>query len=112
MTPTPFSPGIGHERDFSRPKHAARRLLPAEAHQQNYDVDNIPASLLTHVYAFAGLQADGACVSVDTSDDNTNLPLLSQLKQQYPHLQILISVGGITGALFSSVAATRRPRRG
>jgi hypothetical protein len=40
------------------------------------------------------LEADGTCVSVDTSDDNTNFPLLSQLKQQFPDLQILISVGG------------------
>ncbi len=59
--------------------------FPAEANKQNYDVDDIPAGLLTHViYAFAGLQADGTCVSVDTSDHNTNFPLLAQLKQQLP----------------------------
>jgi chitinase len=85
--------------------------FPAEAHKQNYSVDDIPASLLTHViYAFAGLQADGTCVSVDTSDDNTNFPLLSQLKQQYPDLQIMISVGGASETLFSSVAAREAKR--
>jgi chitinase len=90
------------------------RLLgyfPAEAHKQNYYVDDIPAGQLTHViYAFAGLQADGTCVSVDTSDDNTNFPLLFQLKQQYPDLQILISVGGAHQTLFSSVAASEAKR--
>lgn len=56
--------------------------FPAEAHKQNYYVADIPAGLLTHIiYAFAGLKADGTCASVDTSDDNTNFPLLFQLKQ-------------------------------
>ena len=85
--------------------------FPAEAHKQNYSVDDIPAGRLTHViYAFAGLQADGTCVSVDTSDDNTNFPLLFQLKRRYPDLQILISVGGASETLFSSVAASEAKR--
>jgi chitinase len=86
--------------------------FPAEAHKQDYSVGDIPAGQLTHViYAFAGLQADGTCVSVDTSDDNTNFPLLFQLKRQYPDLQILISVGGGHPTLFSSVAASEAKRR-
>jgi chitinase len=85
--------------------------FPAAAYKQNYYVDDIPTSLLTHViYAFARLQADGTCVSVDTSDDNTNFPLLSQLNQQYPDLQILISVGGAVETQFSSVAANETKR--
>jgi chitinase len=86
--------------------------FPAEAHKQNYSVGDIPAGQLTHViYAFAGLQADGTCVSVDTSDDNTNFPLLFQLKQQYPDLQILISIGGAASqTLFSGVAASEADR--
>ena len=85
--------------------------FPAEAHKQNYDVDDIAARLLTHIiYAFAGLQADGTCVSVDTGDDNTNFPLLSQLKQQYPNLQTLISVGGARATAFPGVAANEASR--
>ena len=85
--------------------------FPAEAHKQNYYVDDIPADRLTCViYAFAGLQADGTCVSVDTSDDNTNFPLLSQLQQQYPDLQILISVGGAHATAFPAVAASEAKR--
>jgi chitinase len=85
--------------------------FPAEARKQDYGVDEIPAELLTSViYAFAGLQADGACVSVDKSDDDTNFPLLFQLKQDYPDLQILISVGGANATGFPVVAASEAKR--
>ena len=72
--------GPGHERHSQGQSIRLAGYFPAHAHKQNYDVDDIPASLLTHViYAFAGLQTDGTRVSVDTSDDNTNIPLLFQL---------------------------------
>ena len=85
--------------------------FPAEARKQDYGVDEIPAELLTSViYAFAGLQADGACVSVDKTDDDTNFPLLFQLKQDHPDLQILISVGGANATGFPVVAASEVKR--
>jgi chitinase len=85
--------------------------FPAEAHKQNYYVDDIPADQLSHViYAFVGLKADGTCVSVDTRDDEKNFPLLFQLKQQYPNLQILISVGGASNTAFPGVAESDEKR--
>jgi len=58
--------------------------FPAEAHKQNYCVDDIPAGLLTHViYAFAGLEADGTCVSIDKTDDEENFPKFLHLKLDF-----------------------------
>jgi chitinase len=60
-----------------------------------YNVADIPADTLNHVmYAFAGVSADNECVSVKAADDQVNFPQLVQLKQQYPGLRTLISVGG------------------
>ena len=64
-------------------------------HAMKYNVSDIPADKLTCViYAFAGVSADNECVSVKPADDNVNFPQLIQLKQQYPSLRTLISVGG------------------
>jgi Glycosyl hydrolases family 18 len=70
--------------------------FPSSAiHAQNNAVSDIPADRLTHViYAFAQLNSDGTCVSVDANDDGINFPQLQNLKQQHPNLQTLISVGG------------------
>jgi chitinase len=65
------------------------------AKSQNYPVADIPAQQLTHViYAFAGVSSGGQCVSQSPHEDKTNFPQLFQLKQNYPTLKTLISVGG------------------
>jgi chitinase len=81
-------------------------------HAQNYHVTDIPAGQLTHViYAFANVSAEGDCVSVNPDDDAANFPQLLQLKQQYPNLQILISVGGASHSTnFGAVSATEAKR--
>ena len=85
--------------------------FPAEAHKQNYDVADIPAGQLSHViYAFAGIAADGSCVSVDTKDDKINFPQLRHLKHHHPNLQILISVGGASNEAFPGVAESDEKR--
>jgi chitinase len=56
------------------------------------------------------LQDDGTCVSADPTDDDVHFPLLFQVKQQYPDLQILISIGGAHDTLFSGVAASEAKR--
>ena len=68
-------------------------------HAMNYHVTDIPADQLTHViYAFANVTATADCVSTNASDDQINLPLLAQLKQQHPKLATLISVGGASNS--------------
>ncbi|MBV7505385.1 glycoside hydrolase family 18 [Bacillus sp. sid0103] len=92
----------------------------------NYQVTDIDASKLTHLnYAFANISADGK-IEVgdpwadieqsfpgDTADQpyKGNFYQLTKLKQQYPHLKTLISVGGWSWSdNFSDVALTDQSR--
>ncbi|AGK52336.1 glycosyl hydrolase family 18 protein [Bacillus sp. 1NLA3E] len=92
----------------------------------NFQVTDIDASKLTHLnYAFANISSDGqialgdSWVDVeksfpgDTSDQpyKGNFYQLTKLKQQYPQLKTLISVGGWTWSdKFSDVALTEQSR--
>ena len=76
---------------------------------RSYFVSDIDGTKLTHInYAFANISADGSIVLGDswadvekTFDGDTwdqplkgNFNQLLKLKQKYPHLRTLISVGG------------------
>jgi chitinase len=92
----------------------------------NFQVYNIDASKLTHLnYAFANISADGKITVGDSWADiekpfpgdtaeqpyKGNFYQLTKLKQQYPHLKTLISVGGWTWSeRFSDVALTEQSR--
>jgi chitinase len=82
-------------------------------HARNFHVADIPGALLTHVvYAFAQVTADGVCASVKPKDDQVNFPQLLALKQQYPQLMTLISIGGASNSgNFPSAAATDASRQ-
>jgi len=90
---------------------------PAWVAERSVFVKNIPADKLTHInYAFSNVSDDGKCIlgdpaadverifsaaeSVSGSDDSKsadfhgNFNQLLQLKQRFPHLKVLISVGG------------------
>lgn len=75
--------------------------------------DQINASWLTHInYAFANIGPDLRITMGDPFLDPYNFTLLNSLKQAYPHLKTLISVGGWTwSGLFSDVALTDESRR-
>ncbi|WHY64935.1 glycosyl hydrolase family 18 protein [Neobacillus sp. SuZ13] len=92
----------------------------------NYQVTDIDASKLTHLnYAFANISADGK-IEVgdpwadieqsfpgDTADQpyKGNFYQLTKLKQLFPHLKTLISVGGWSWSdKFSDVALTEQSR--
>src|SRR5437762_9846720 len=76
-------------------------------------IADIPADRLTHVlYAFGHLAADGRAAFGDSTLDVANFRELSQLKQRFPHLRVLISLGGWGGSkYFSDAAATPEARR-
>ncbi|WP_255298456.1 glycosyl hydrolase family 18 protein [Brevibacillus dissolubilis] len=93
---------------------------------RNYNIVDIDASKLTHInYAFANI-ANGEIVVGDTYADTDkafpgdcwdtgckrgNFNQLTKLKQQYPHIKTLISVGGWTwSAGFSDAALTDASR--
>jgi chitinase len=92
----------------------------------NFQVTNIDASKLSHInYAFANISSDGKIALGDSWADvemafpgdvadqpyKGNFYQLTKLKQQYPHLKTLISVGGWTWSeKFSDVALTEQSR--
>jgi chitinase len=91
-------------------------------YQRNYIVYDMPADKLTHInYAFAkvtdtfevGIVDSWAATDKPFGDDTWDTPLrgnfhaLQKLKEQHPHLQTLISIGGWTlSDKFSDVALT------
>ena len=95
------------------------------AHQ--YYVTDIPADKLTHInYAFFNISVDGGCMLGDEIADIQyrypddpesawvygNFRQLHLLRDQHPHLQILMSIGGLTwSSRFSDVALTDASRQ-
>jgi chitinase len=78
------------------------------------NASDLPGSLLTHViYAFSGLDPKKhTCVYGAESVDKYHFKRLSQLKQKYPHLKVLIAIGGATRSKeFSDMAATEKERQ-
>ncbi|CAF1093777.1 unnamed protein product [Adineta ricciae] len=89
-------------------------------------IADIPGDKITHInYAFANIGSDGrialgdpwADVEKTFGDDTWDQPLrgnfnqLIKLKEKYPHLRTLISVGGWTwSGRFSDIALTRASR--
>jgi len=96
--------------------------FPAWGVNNHYFVTDIPAHLLTHLnYAFFHVSEDGRCVLGDEYADTQymypgdspdepvrgNFKQLQLLKQAYPHLKTLLSIGGWTdSANFSDAALT------
>ncbi|GAP63111.1 chitinase [Ardenticatena maritima] len=97
-------------------------------YDSDYHVMDIDASKLTHInYAFANISNDGRCVLGDPYADvdkfypgdswdagalRGSFNQLRLLKEQYPHLKVLISIGGWTwSGKFSDVALTDASRQ-
>jgi chitinase len=88
-------------------------------------IADLPAKDLTHIfYAFGKIADDGRvvlgdqCVDVGVCDTSRavnpggNFAELARLKQRYPHLKLVVSIGGWTGSgKFSDAALTDSSRR-
>ncbi len=109
-------------RSIPKPTVTAVATLPPDLPQvvgyfyglnpQNHVTDIAADKLTTIVYAFVDVSPNGECVSADPSADQTDFPQLRQLKQQYPQLKLLISIGGYSRSkYFSDAAATAEARR-
>ena len=75
---------------------------------------SITANLLTHViYAFGEIDLEtSTCKYSDEYTDNKNLLDLGVVKRSYPHLKVLIALGGGTASTgFSNAALTDESRR-
>jgi chitinase len=81
------------------------------APSRGYRVADIPADRLTHLnYAFASVSPQGECVSGDASADARNFPELAKLKERFPHLKILLSLGGAGAQNFANAAKSAEAR--
>lgn len=115
--------------DLLRTGHRVVAYYPAWASlnaDAPYLIADVPADVLTHLnYAFANISETGEIIAgyprADTARTNHgasdkvfhgNFRELQRLKDRYPHLRTLISVGGWEwSGQFSTVAATAESRR-
>lgn len=86
---------------------------PSWAASSGLAPSSVQASMLTHLnYAFASLNAQQKLVLANPQTDRRNFEGLRALKQKYPHLKTLISVGGWDySSHFSAAAATVQARQ-
>jgi chitinase len=91
--------------------------------KHGYDIAQAPGDQLTHlIYCFAGFERNGNVWQVATpepKDETKNFKALAALKQKYPALHLMVSVGGwnnsqkkVNGAtIFSTIAADAKLRK-
>jgi len=86
---------------------------PYWAAYSDYSPHDIEVEKVTHInYAFANIGDDLRITMGDPNIDPDNFSQFKSLKEEHPHLQTLISVGGWTWSdKFSDVALTEASRR-
>lgn len=127
-TPTPADPTAVPSGPMSVGERKVIGYYPAwGTYARNYQVADIPGEKISHInYAFANISG-GKCVLGDSYADidkafagdtwdtgvlRGNFNQLIKLREQYPHLQTIISLGGWTwSSNFSEVAATEQSRK-
>src|SRR5699024_5181919 len=80
---------------------------------RGYTPDQLPAQELTHInYAFAMIDPDTGTLALgDPAQDRKNFAALRDLREAWPHLKLLVSVGGWDySTYFSDVASTAARR--
>ncbi|MBN2491704.1 MAG: glycoside hydrolase family 18 protein [Planctomycetes bacterium] len=96
----------------SAPKEIVGYYTSWSIYRRNYQVGEIPASMLTRLnYAFANV-VDGRAVLGDPIADLQNFAKLTTLRLAHPNLKILLSVGGWTWSSgFSDAVLTPMARQ-
>jgi chitinase len=109
-TPTPEDPSAAWQS-----KYRIVGYYPAWSNPpRDLAASDLPGNMLTHViYAFSSIDPKAhTCVYGEESVDKYHLKNLRQLKQKYPHLKVLIAIGGATRSKeFSDMAATEKSRQ-
>ncbi len=80
---------------------------------KSFSENDIDGDIVTHVFfAFANVSDDGRCIVGDPNLDMQHFKELKKLKEKYPHLKVIISVGGWNWSKnFPKAAATEQSRR-
>lgn len=88
-------------------KHLGGYYTDWDMYQRKYNVEDIPVDKINHIYyAFIGYDQAGNLSLLDYNSDNIQIPMLTQLKDQYPYLNVMLSIGGATkSAAFSALAS-------
>lgn len=106
--------GAGADTDtYAYPQSTVVGYYAGWSAYQGYRASDIPAHLLTHInYAFAMIDPDAGTLALDNpAQDEKNFAALRALREEYPHLKLILSVGGWDySAHFSDVAATAAGR--
>lgn len=106
--------GTGADTDtYTCPQSTVVGYYAGWSAYQGYRASDIPARLLTHInYAFAMIDPDAGTLVLDNpAQDEKNFADLQALREEYPHLKLILSVGGWDySAHFSNVAATAAGR--
>lgn len=107
-TPTATPPPTG-----STPVRVAAYFPEWGIYDRNFEVSDVPAAQLDAlIYAFVDISPQGELALFDSYAASINFPRLRSLKEQHPHLKIMVAVGGYTlSARFPEVARTTAARQ-
>ena len=109
-------PSAGEEaaHTYAPPAHTVVGYYAGWSAYQGYQASDLPVRLLTHInYAFAGIDPDDGTLVLDAPElDRKNFAALRALREEHPHLKLMLSVGGWDHSThFSDVAATAARRQ-
>jgi len=89
----------------------AYKVIAYIADWADWEIHEIDGNRLTHInYAFATIE-DGRVVNKVLGQELKNIHKLKDLKIRYPHLSMLISIGGWEADGFSDAALTQESRK-
>ena len=110
---TPTGAGGREAADTYQREPEAVGYYAGWAAYQGYTPDQIPAEHLTQInYAFARIDPDTLTIALENpSHDKKNLAALRKLRDENPHLRVVISVGGWSDSGHFSDAAATAARR-
>lgn len=82
-------------------------------YERQFFLPAIDFSMVTHLnYAFANMHADGTVFMPDPSGDAANFKSLKDIKNKYPKLKTMLSIGGWSySSNFSAIAASETSRQ-
>jgi chitinase len=94
--PTPTLLGAPAAEDFRY--HIVAYYPSWGVYARKYSPVDIPVQMLTHInYAFGKIDVHKLeCIYADTTVDDNNFIDLRMMKKNYPHLKVLLSIGGWT----------------
>lgn len=106
-------PALAVSNANPQPEGLVVGYYPDYARSQGFLPNHLPAQLLTHVhYAFADIDESGRAVLANPEADMPGLAGLRALREEYPALKILLSVGGWErSGGFSDAAADEDSRK-